>query len=137
MAEGNAPLPYSPLGYQCCRMKGQSPPTLLRRYCTTCCHTCSPRLYAHTGSTPDKNRTDKNKQTNKPTDNQTNRQTDNKQQTDTIRSALPVMDRGYFTLVVVNVLLVDIFPVKPNFLWRRPGRSASRELSPCILRLPF
>ena len=128
---GHCPLPYSPLGPQYCREKGQfTPNILLRRCCNLCCAHMQSRhvhiLILRQTNTNRQRQTDKDKQT----DNQPDRQTDNKQETNTTRSALPVMDRGYVTLVVVNVLLISIFPVEPNFYWRCPGQSTSRELSP-------
>ena len=131
---GPCPLPYRPICPQYCREKGRFTPYLLLRRCCILCHSHmqSPPCVHLLGRRQTK-QADKNKQTNKPTDNQTDRQTEHKQRQknkNTKCLALPVLDRGQFTLAMVAALLISIFPVEPNLYWRFTGKAASRALSP-------
>ena len=75
---GHCPLPYSPLGPQYCREKGQfTPNILLRRCCNLCCSHMQSR-HMHILILRQTN-TNKQRQTDKQTDRQPDRQTDRQQ----------------------------------------------------------
>ena len=128
---GPCPLPYRPICSTHCREKGRFTPNPAAALHSVSFPRAIPAMCALTGLTPDK--TNRQRQTDKQTDRQPDRQTDkanrDKKNKNTRCLALPVWDRGHFTLPW-SLRLVSKLPVKPNLYWRFMGQAASRAISP-------